>query len=92
MNPTISNNFFLHFSNDFGLMIGQNIPVMLVIMIALIGLGWGVRKFIKHVAGGAGWANSGIAPMRDMELGEKYTSQTSYLGSGGDGEHDPKFL
>jgi len=37
--------------NGVGSMFAQNIPVMLVIMIALIGLGWGVRKFQKHVSG-----------------------------------------
>ena len=38
-------------TNGVGAMFTQNIPVMLVIMIALIGLGWGVRKFQKHVSG-----------------------------------------
>jgi len=38
-------------TNGVGAMFAQNIPVMLVIMIALIGLGWGVRKFQKHVSG-----------------------------------------
>jgi len=38
-------------TNGVGSMFAQNIPVMLVIMIALIGLGWGVRKFQKHVSG-----------------------------------------
>jgi len=37
--------------NGVGSMFAQNIPTMLVIMIALIGLGWGVRKFQKHVSG-----------------------------------------
>jgi len=38
-------------TNGVGSMFAQNIPVILVIMIALIGLGWGVRKFQKHVSG-----------------------------------------
>jgi len=38
-------------TNGVGSMFAQNIPVMLVIMIALIGLGWGIRKFQKHVSG-----------------------------------------
>jgi len=38
-------------TNGVGAMFAQNIPTMLVIMIALIGLGWGVRKFQKHVSG-----------------------------------------
>jgi len=38
-------------TNGVGTMFAQNIPVMLVIMIALIGLGWGIRKFQKHVSG-----------------------------------------
>jgi len=38
-------------TNGVGAMFAQNIPVMLVIMIALIGLGWGIRKFQKHVSG-----------------------------------------
>lgn len=38
-------------TNGVGSMFAQNIPTMLVIMIALIGLGWGVRKFQKHVSG-----------------------------------------
>jgi len=38
-------------TNGVGQMFAQNIPVMLVIMIALIGLGWGVRKFRQHVSG-----------------------------------------
>jgi len=37
--------------NGVGAMFAQNIPVMLVIMIALIGLGWGIRKFQRHVSG-----------------------------------------
>jgi len=38
-------------TNGVGSMFAQNIPVMLVIMIALIGLGWGIRKFQRHVSG-----------------------------------------
>lgn len=38
-------------TNGVGAMFSQNIPTMLVIMIALIGLGWGLRKFQKHVSG-----------------------------------------
>lgn len=38
-------------TNGVGSMFSQNIPVMLVIMIALIGLGWGIRKFQKHISG-----------------------------------------
>lgn len=38
-------------TNGVGSMFAQNIPVMLVTMIALIGLGWGLRKFQKHVSG-----------------------------------------
>lgn len=38
-------------TNGVGAMFAQNIPVMLVIMIALIGLGWGIRKFQRHVSG-----------------------------------------
>lgn len=38
-------------TNGVGAMFAQNIPVMLAVMIALIGLGWGVRKFQKHVSG-----------------------------------------
>jgi len=94
MNAAASNIFFLNFSNGFGAMIGQNIPKILIVVAALIGLGWGIRKFIRHVAGGSGFSNSGrgLAPMRDMEFGEKYTSQTSYLGNGGSSGSDPKFL
>lgn len=38
-------------TNGVGAMFGQNIPVMLIILIALTGLGWGIRKFQKHVSG-----------------------------------------
>jgi len=38
-------------TNGVGAMFSQNIPVMLTIVIALIGLGWGLRKFQKHVSG-----------------------------------------
>jgi len=38
-------------TNGVGAMFSQNIPTMIIIMIALIGLGWGVRKFQKHVSG-----------------------------------------
>jgi len=38
-------------TNGVGSMFAQNIPVMLIIMIALIGLGWGIRKFQRHVSG-----------------------------------------
>ena len=38
-------------TNGVGAMFAQNIPTMLIIMVALIGLGWGIRKFQKHVSG-----------------------------------------
>jgi len=38
-------------TNGVGAMFAQNIPVMLAILIALIGLGWGLRKFQKHISG-----------------------------------------
>jgi len=31
--------------------IGDNVPTILVLLAALIGLGWGVRKFMKWVSG-----------------------------------------
>jgi len=38
-------------SNGVGDMFTQNIPIILTIMIGLIGLGWGVRAFKRHVSG-----------------------------------------
>jgi len=38
-------------TNGVGAMFTQNIPTILIILIALLGLGWGIRKFKKHVAG-----------------------------------------
>jgi len=37
--------------NDVGATIGAVVPTILLLMAALIGLGWGVRKFRKHVSG-----------------------------------------
>jgi len=37
--------------SDVGATIGQIVPVILVLLAALIGLGWGVRKFKAHVSG-----------------------------------------
>lgn len=37
--------------NDVGATIGAVVPTILVLMAALIGLGWGVRKFRQHVSG-----------------------------------------
>jgi len=34
-----------------GSTIGTVVPVILVLLAALIGLGWGVRKFRQHVSG-----------------------------------------
>lgn len=36
---------------DVGSTIGANIPQILALLAALIGLGWGVRKFMKWVSG-----------------------------------------
>jgi len=36
---------------DVGAVIGDNVPTILVLLAALIGLGWGVRKFMKWVSG-----------------------------------------
>jgi len=51
MNTNTANSFFLDFSNNFGSMIGQNIPKMVIIIAALIGLYWGICKFIKWCVG-----------------------------------------
>jgi len=37
--------------SDVGATIGQVVPTILVLLAALIGLGWGVRKFKSHVSG-----------------------------------------
>jgi len=36
---------------DVGATIGAVVPTILLLMAALIGLGWGVRKFRQHVSG-----------------------------------------
>jgi len=36
---------------DVGSTIGGVVPTILVLLAALIGLGWGVRKFMRHVSG-----------------------------------------
>lgn len=36
---------------DVGSTFGSVIPTILVLLAALIGLGWGVRKFMRHVSG-----------------------------------------
>lgn len=48
----LSVNFFLNeFYMDFGSIIGQNIPKILAIMMALIGLYFGICKFVQWVVG-----------------------------------------
>lgn len=37
--------------SDVGSTIGGVVPTILVLMAALVGLGWGVRKFRQHVSG-----------------------------------------
>jgi len=37
--------------SDVGSQLATVIPVILVLLAALIGLGWGVRKFMRHVSG-----------------------------------------
>jgi len=37
--------------SDVGATIGSVVPTILVLLAALIGLGWGVRKFMRHVSG-----------------------------------------
>jgi len=36
---------------DVGSTLQGEIPVILALLAALIGLGWGVRKFMRHVSG-----------------------------------------
>jgi len=51
MNSILANTIFLSFTNNFGLIIGQNIPKILIILSALIGLFWGIKKFIHWCVG-----------------------------------------
>jgi len=37
--------------DDVGATIGGTVPTILLLLAALIGLGWGVRKFMKWVSG-----------------------------------------
>jgi len=69
-------------SHAFFLILGS----IMTVGIALLVFSWGMKK----IAGTT--KSSGIAPMRDMQFGETYTSQTSYLNGGGTSGSDPKFL
>jgi len=51
MTSSIANLIFLNFSNNFGSMISQNLPKILLIFAALVGLYWGICKFIHWAVG-----------------------------------------
>ena len=51
MNSTYALQFLQNVANDFGKIIGTNIPKILLIFCALIGLMWGLKKFIHWVVG-----------------------------------------
>jgi len=51
MTPTLAIAIFYSFSNNFGTMIGQNIPKILIIFAALVGLYWGLSKILKGIGG-----------------------------------------
>ena len=54
MNSTTTLQLMQNYAYDFGSMLAQNIPKMLLIVSALIGLIWGIKKFLKYVTSGGG--------------------------------------
>jgi len=51
MNAVIINLFLGNFAKDFGSIIALNIPKILLILTALIGLAWGIKKFVHWCVG-----------------------------------------
>jgi len=46
-----ASTYFGNFVTDVKGMIGDNLPIILGLVAALIGLGWAYRKFKSHVSG-----------------------------------------
>lgn len=67
-------DFYIAFANDLGFMIGAMIAGTLSLLAALIGLGWGITKFLKWVTGGTG----GFMPesLRRMEVEHDFRNRT----------------
>lgn len=67
-------DFYIAFANDLGFMIGAMVAGTLSLLAALVGLYWGISKFLKWVTGGTGGFVS--EHLRELEIDHDLRNRT----------------